>query len=343
MPAPPPPPVDRPLRATGPAGAEPDARALEFKQLRFFVRVVDIGSITRAAQALHIAQPALSKHLADLEHALNATLLVRSPQGIVPTEQGRALYAAAQRILREVEAVAGHVAAIGQTPVGSVRMGCLESTAMALAYPLAVDVMQRYPGVRLVMVAGQGRDLYRRLIAGDLDLVVLAPDEEITGVQRRVLVEEELFIVGSTKLPGFVEGSTIEVAELAELPFVLPSRTSYSTRSLMRKVFEQHGFEPHTVIESDALVLVKRLVFEGHGVSVLPWTVVEDGLEADRVRLKRIAGIPLMRRLELCRRNDQLPTAAIDSVIDSVLGTVVRLVEAGAWRHATPIASAAWN
>lgn len=319
-----------------------DVRALEFKQLRFFLRVVDIGSITRAAQALHIAQPALSKHLSELEHALGATLLVRGPQGIQPTEQGRALYSAAQRIIRDVEAVALEVAARGRAPVGSVRLGCLESTSMALAYPLAVHMMQRYPGVRMVMVAGQGRDLYRRLLAGDLDFVVLSPDEEITGVQTRPLVDEELFIVGSTALAGFDGGSTIDVSALAELPFVLPSRSSYAMRSLMSSV-AQHGFEPRTVIESDALVLVKRLVFEGHGVSVLPWAVVEDGLDADRVCLKRINGIPLVRRLELCRRMDQAPTAASDAVVRSVMEIASHLVTTGAWRHANLVPDADWK
>lgn len=203
--------------------------------------------------------------------------------------------------------------------------------------------MQRHPGVRLVMVAGQGRDLYRRLLAGDLDLVVLSPDEKITGVHRRALVDEELFIAGSVALPGFGEGSTITVDELAALPFVLPSRTSYSTRSLMRQVFEQHGFEPRTVIESDALVLVKRLLFEGHGVSVLPWAVVEDGLEADRVRLKRIAGIPLRRRLELCKRTDQAPTAAIDAVVECVFDTIARLIDGGQWRDASLELAPAWT
>lgn len=320
-----------------------DVRSLEFKQLRFFVRVIDIGSITRAAQALHIAQPALSKHLSELEHALGATLLVRGPQGIQPTEQGRTLYSAAQRIIRDVEAVASEVAARGRAPVGSVRLGCLESTSMTLAYPLAVHMMQHYPGVHMVMVAGQGRDLYRRLLAGDLDFVVLSPDEEITGVQTRPLVDEELFVVGSTALEGFDSGSTIDVNALAELPFVLPSRSSYAMRSLMSSVFAQHGFEPRTVIESDALVLVKRLIFEGHGVSVLPWAVVEDGLDADRVCLKRINGIPLVRRLTLCRRMDQAPTAAADAVVRSVMEIANHLVNTCVWRHATVVPDSDWK
>ena len=232
---------------------------------------------------------------------------------------------------------------MGRAPVGTVRLGCLDSSSMALAYPLAVEVMQRHPGVQMVLVAGQGRDLYRRLLAGDLDLVLLSPDEEITGVQTRALVDEELFIVGATSLPGFGEGSSIDIAALAGMPFVLPSKSSYSTRGLMKRVFSLHGFEPRTVIESDALVLVKRLVFEGHGVSVLPWAVVEDGLEADRVRLKRITGIPLVRRLELCRRPDQTPTAAADAVVAAIFDTVSRLVTSGAWRHVTPVDSADWK
>ena len=320
-----------------------NTRALEFKQLRFFVRVVDIGSITRASQALHIAQPALSKHLADLEHALNATLLVRGPQGIQPTEQGQALYKVAQRILRDVDSIAAEVAAMGREPVGTVRLGCLESTSMCLAYPLAVAIMERFPSVRLVMVAGQGRDLYRRLLDGDLDLVVLSPDEEITGLHALALVDEELFVAVSPAMPGLGDGPTIDLGPLAELPFVLSSKSSFSTRTLMKGVFIAQGFEPHAVIEADALVLVKRLVLEGHGCSVLPWTVVQEEVEAGKVILKRVRGVPLVRRLELCRRPDQPMTAAAAAVAGVVLETVTRLVNTGAWLHVTPIEDTDWK
>ena len=319
------------------------ARAIEFKQLRFFVRVVDIGSITRASQALHIAQPALSKHLADLEHALNATLLIRGSQGIQPTEQGQALYVAAKRILRDVDAIASEVSAMGREPVGTVRLGCLESTSMCLAYPLAVAIMKRYPLVRLVLVAGQGRDLYRRLLAGDLDLVVLSPDEEITGVQSRPLLDEELFVVGSPAMPGFSDGSSVELHALVDVPFVLPSKSSFSIRRLMKDAFTAPQFEPNVVIEADALVLVKRLVMEGHGCSVLPWAVVQDEVEADRIRLKRIVGIPLQRRLELCRRPDQPATAAADAVASVTIETVARLVASGDWLHVAPVEGADWQ
>ena len=296
--------------------------------------VVDIGSITRAAQALHIAQPALSKHLSDLEHVLDATLLVRGPQGIQPTEQGRALHTAAQRILRDVDSVAAEVAAMGREPVGTVRLGCLESTSMCLAYPLAVTIMQRFPAVRLVMLAGQGRDLYRRLLAGDLDLVVLSPDEEVTGLHTRALVDEELFVVGAQSMPGLGEGPVIELEALAELPFVLSSKSSFSTRTLMKGAFATQGFELHAVIEADALGLVRRLVLEGHGCSVLPWTVVQEEVGAGKVLLKRVRGVPLLRRLELCRRPDQPKTAAAAAVTGAGtgigLGIATVLAEEGA-------------
>lgn len=337
--------------AAAPGGsAARNPRAIELKQLRFFVRVVDIGSITRAAHALHIAQPALSKQLAELEHAVGVPLLVRNPRGIVPTAQGRVLYVAVQRILRDLDAIVDEVAGMGQAPVGTVRLGCLETIARFVAYPLTLAILQRHPGVKLVIVTGQGRDLYRRLLAGDLDLAFLSPDDEVTGVQTRSLVEEEIFVAAASTLAGFdsregpaASGDDISLGTLQRLPFVLPSKSTYSIWYVLKHAFGTRPFEPAAVMEADSLALAKRLVLDGHGCGLLPWSGIQDEVDAGTMVARRVAQTPLWRRINLCRRLDLNATAACDAVADEVVHTVARLVESGAWRHTRSLPDGGWR
>lgn len=332
--------------AAAPVAAAPLARnprAIELRHLRFFVRVVDIGSITRAATALHIAQPALSKQLADLEHALGVPLLVRGPRGILPTEQGRILYVSVQRILRDLDAIVDEVAAMGQTPVGTVRLGCLETISRFVAYPLTLAIMQRHPGVKLVIVTGQGRDLYRRLLAGDLDLAFLSPDDEVTGLQARPLVDEEIFVTAPARLPGFAGSGDLDMATLATLPFVLPSKSTYSIWYVLKHAFGARPFEPAAVMEADSLTLAKRLVLDGHGAGLLPWSGIAEEVDAGVLLARRVAGRPLLRRINLCRRPDQPVTAAADAVADEVVATLGHLVRTGGWRHAVPAVDTGWK
>ena len=345
-------------------------RAIELRQLRFFVRVVDIGSITRAASALHIAQPALSKQLADLEYAVGVPLLVRSARGIQPTEQGRALHVAVQRILRDLDAVVDEVGAMGQAPVGTVRLGCLETIARQVAYPLTLAVLQRHPGVKLVIVTGQGRDLYRRLLAGDIDLAFLSPDDEVTGVQARGLVDEEIVIAAAStaaaSLPGFTrpdanagtrprkisgkgggkgggEIPEISLATLRRLPFVLPSKSTYSIWHVLKHAFGARPFEPGAVMEADSLALAKRLVLDGHGCGLLPWSGIQEEVDAGTMQVRRVEATPLWRRINLCRRPDMAATAACEVVGEEVVATLERLVQSGAWRHVRSLPDTGWR
>lgn len=328
---------------TSPAPPARNPRAIELKQLRFFERVVHIGSITRAASALHIAQPALSKQLAELEHALGVPLLVRSARGIRATEQGRVLHVSLQRILRDLDAVIDEVAAMGQLSVGTVRLGCLETIARLVAYPLTLAVMERHPGVRLVIVTGQGRDLYRRLLAGDIDLAFLSPDDEVSGVQARPLVDEEIFVAAASSLPGFEGAGDISLAQLRRLPFVLPSKSTYSIWYVLKHAFGSRPFEPAAVMEADSLALAKRLVLDGHGCGLLPWSGIQEEVDAGVMRARRVEHTPLRRRINLCRRPEQHTTAAADAVADEVVATTAQLVATGTWRHTGAVTDTGWN
>jgi LysR family transcriptional regulator, nitrogen assimilation regulatory protein len=102
-----------------------DSVALDIKNLRYFVGIVDAGSVTRDSAMLHVAQPALTTRIRRLEDQLGVQLLVRGPSGVHPTAEGEVLYATAKRLLRDLENVADSVRTLGREPHGHVAMGCL--------------------------------------------------------------------------------------------------------------------------------------------------------------------------------------------------------------------------
>ena len=127
----------------------PEEAVIEIKQLRLFVGVVDLGSLSRAAGALHIAQSALSQHVAALESELRAPLLERSSRGVTPTAAGRELYQHAQRILKQAEDARAAVAHCAAEPSGHASLGVPLSLVPPLALPIFMAVRERYPAIRL--------------------------------------------------------------------------------------------------------------------------------------------------------------------------------------------------
>lgn len=122
---------------------------MDLRQLRYFVKVVECGNITRASQALYIAQPAISQQLLNLERELQMQLLDRSARGVAPTAAGRTLYQHALELLRQADGTPNLLRQDAEVPHGRVSVGMPSSTARMLAIPLARAVRERYPGIVL--------------------------------------------------------------------------------------------------------------------------------------------------------------------------------------------------
>lgn len=122
---------------------------MELRQLKYFIRIIELGSLSRAAADLHIAQPALSQQLASLETELGTRLLARSARGVSPTDAGHLFYRHSQVVLRQLERLRSEVSCGSEGPSGLVRVGMPPSVSNLLAAPLIHAVQQRLPKVRL--------------------------------------------------------------------------------------------------------------------------------------------------------------------------------------------------
>lgn len=125
---------------------------MDLRQLRYFVKVIECGNITRASEALHIAQPAISQQMRNLELDMGMPLLERSVHGVVATAAGQTLYRHAIELLRQADGTREMLRQDADFPQGKVSVGMPSSTARMLAIPLARAIGQRYPGIKLELI-----------------------------------------------------------------------------------------------------------------------------------------------------------------------------------------------
>lgn len=306
---------------------------MELRQLRYFVRVVELGSMSRAALDLNLVQSALSQQISRLEGELSARLLQRTRKGVTPTEAGMAFFREAQLALRHAEQ-AGRAARQARLS-GTVSVGLAPTTAAVLGLPLMHAMRERYPDVRLHMVESLSGHLTQMLNARQLDLAVLFETDAARRWSVTPLLEETLYLIRSRQslLPN--AAATVSMAELGALPLILPTGP-HGLRSTLDAAFARAGLRPVLAAEIDSLALLMDAVDAGLGATLQPWAAV--GRFADAAQRFHLAALddPLARRPNvLCSlSDDELSPAALAARV--VLADCARArVNAGQWMGAT--------
>lgn len=307
---------------------------MELRQLRYFVRVVELGSFSQAAASLDVVTSALSQQIGKLEGELATRLLQRSSTGVRPTDAGLAFWRQAQLALRHADdaRVAAQLARLS----GHVSVGLPPSTASVLGLPLMQAMRERYPEVRLHLVEALSGHLATMLNARQLDLAVQFQVDAARRWSVQPLLQERLFVIGERALAGLPRGRSVKLASLSDLPLVLPSRP-HNLRSVVESAFARARCEPRVVLEIDGLALLMDAVAAGLGATIQP------GAAAARlqreVQREDLALIPVSdahaRRPNLLASlsDDELSPAAIAARV--VLADVARqLVADGRWAGA---------
>ena len=306
---------------------------MELRQLRYFVRVVELGSMSRAALDLNLVQSALSQQISRLEGELSARLLQRTRKGVTPTEAGMAFFRGAQLALRHAEQ-AGRAARQARLS-GTVSVGLAPTTAAVLGLPLMHALGARYPDVRMHMVESLSGHLTQMLNARQLDLAVLFETDAARRWSVTPLLEETLYLIRSRQGLPPNAAATVSMAELGALPLILPTGP-HGLRSTLDAAFARAGLRPVLAAEIDSLALLMDAVDAGLGATLQPWAAV--GRFADAAQHFHLAALddPLARRPNvLCSlSDDELSPAALAARV--VLADCARArVNAGQWMGAT--------
>lgn len=265
---------------------------MDIRKLHSFVKIIDIGSITRASSILHIAQPALSQQVAALESHYGKPLLVRSKRGVVPTEAGKVLYKHAQRILRQMEEVELDIQTASEDIRGVVRVGLAPlGLGSLLAAQLIAKLRADYPGIMLYINENVGGGAMSELImTGKMDVALIFFPGSIPSLAYEKISTEELHLV--TTSTALEENAEITFADTVARPLILPSKI-HTLRQVVDTTLARIGMTAHVVAQTESISVLSNALSEGLADTILP-------LSAARAVQRRV---PEARVHPICRPN----------------------------------------
>jgi LysR family transcriptional regulator, nitrogen assimilation regulatory protein len=304
---------------------------MDVRQLRYFVGVVQAGSLARAADQLHVAQSAVSYHLNSLEAELDRQLLTRGPKGIILTDAGAVLYRHAEAILRQFEFAKRDVTSVLNVPSGGVSIGVPVALAGILSYDLFMRARNSYPQILLHVTEGNSLLLRERLINGRLDMAVLFEGRHERGLAVEPLLFEELFYVTADS-----DTSPIGLAEVAQRPLLVPGPGAVSRR-IAQEVFKNHGRTVTLIGEIDTLAALRRAIASGVGNSILSWAALYDGDRKPSLNYRRFADAEIVRPVALCFSEVAQRSPAVEALALTLKSLVGELIESGHWQGVSPI------
>jgi len=247
---------------------------MDLRQIRAFVAVARERNFTRAAESLHIAQPAVSMAIGNLEAQLELTLFNRQGRQVMLTAEGEAFLRHAERILDDCRAADTEMAELKGLERGEVRIG-IPPMMSSYYFPRIIrDFRARYPRLQLA-VLGEGAARIQRLIAaGEIDMGVIAGSKIPEGLQSRRFLREEIVACVPAR-HGLAGRSSISLAEFLAEPLV-QFKKGYYMRELTDELVRGSRLTPQVVFETNLFSLVRSLIREGVGISTLLRMVVAD-------------------------------------------------------------------
>jgi len=295
---------------------------MNLRRLKYFVKIVDIGSLTQAAEVLHIAQPALSQQVATLENELDQQLLIRTKRGVTPTEAGKILYSHARTILRQCEQAQLAVVNAGQVLTGQVSIGLAPGTAASsLTMPLLQTVREQFPEVLVYLHENSGSSLNEKVMNGQLDMAVLYDRSPTAGITSIPLLKEELYLVGTTTCPG----QHVDLAAVAEMNLFLP-RDYSAVRKRVDEAFSLRRLSARIIGEIESIATLTAAVSSGMGVTVLPESAARALVTSTNAWMARISSptLNLPLSLNVSSRQPLTPSAqAVKNILLSLLNRPV--------------------
>lgn len=271
---------------------------MNLKQLDYFVRVAELGSFSRAARLLGVAQPALSRQVRSLEIDLRETLLLRNGRGVALTEAGRRLLEHGTGILQAVAQAREDMGAARDAPVGHVTIGLPPTIGRRLTLPLIDGFRLRLPRARLAIVEGLSTHIAEWITSGRVDIGLLYNPEAQPGLEITPLLDEPLCLVEPVRPRGpsrAVRGApqrTLPLRELVGRPLVMPER-SHVIRRLLETQAVLVGLRLDIAWEVSSVGSIIDVVCAGYGHAVLTASAVAASGRADELTAIALADPPL--------------------------------------------------
>ncbi len=310
---------------------------MDLRQFKYFLRIAELGSLSRAADSLHVAQSALSRHVANMEAEFGQALLLRTGRGVTVTPAGEALARYARAMLRLGDEARAALAHSAGSPSGPLALGFPLSLTQALCIPLIERVRARFPRLALQLYDEISGTLADRLRAGRLQVALVFEDAQLDGLQWQPVFEEELFlVVGASH--ALADEPAVGIEALADLPLALPS-APYGVRPLVEDALCAAGHPLQLLVEANSLTVMKQVARAGLGGAVMSAACVADEVARGELVRLPLAGGMLRRRVVVATSPVEPQLQATGMVFDLLVALAREQAARGVWPGCRPLAA----
>jgi DNA-binding transcriptional LysR family regulator len=272
---------------------------MEFRQIHYFISLLEEGTVTRAAHRLNIVQPALSMQIAKLEEQIGQQLFERTKQGMVPTAAARQMYALFLPIMREFTNAQALMLNSDGAIRGHVNIGLIASITEGVLAETLGEFSSNYPDVGVKVADGYTNTLIDWVTGGQLDAAIVnRPRRPLALDVEHIMDEEMVFITSASNQASVPAQLTLRQICALGLPLVLPTR-GHGLRSNIDSFAQSENFELAPKFEIDSLVTTVKLVEQTHFATIIPRIAVHRDLQAGKLRCHSIVSPRLVRRIAI--------------------------------------------
>ena len=291
-------------------------------KIRSFVSVAEHASFRKAAENLHLSQPALSAHVRDLETLVGVSLFHRTTRSVQLTAEGSNFLARTKRALGELEAGLADLHDQASLQRGRVIAGCVPTIASRVLPTVLVAFTAKYPGITVRVVDVGARDLHQLVLNREVDFAIGPPPDHADDVVFKSILRDP-FVCVCPRNHVLASRRKVRLATLASFPFLILA--SGNVRTVLQKAFADKGFPLRPAYEVVHHYTLGAMVEAGLGITALP-SISISMLNHSLLRTIRIVDPEITREVGVLHRRDQLPTPAVEAFL-SVLGAGFKRLE----------------
>lgn len=307
---------------------------MELKALQSFLRVVELGSFSRASVELRIAQPALSRQVKKLEEEMGVQLLYRNGRGVSITPAGELLLAAGRKLVADADQAVMQVRLSAGQLSGSATIGMPPTVGRVLSVALAEAVRNRHPRLQLRIVETFSGNLIDWLYSGRVDVGILYAEPNIPVMIAEPVVEERLLLLGTPELMADVPPSPISMKAIGALPLVAPG-PAHSLRTQIEGCAASIGASLTVRYEIESLFSMVDAVRKGLAFTVLPACAAQEEIDAGRLETREFIDPAMSRLLYIATASQRASAVASRHIAQIVRELLLDMAREGLWTRRT--------
>jgi DNA-binding transcriptional LysR family regulator len=286
---------------------------INLNQLRTFFLVAKEKSITKAAKALHITQPAVTMQVKAFEKNLDVKLLRKYGKELQLTDMGKVLYGYAQRVFQIVEELEYELRSYGDLTRGSLTIGTTRSFARHLMPGLLSRFQERFPDVKVSLKVGSSQEIADGLMDFKYDLGIIGRLPHPGKLKVIPYTREELRLVTSAK-HRFAQKKKVSVSDLIKEPIIIPESGSGSRYAILA-LLESHDIKPSVLVEAGSVEFIKEYIIKGQGISFLYKPEIQMEAKIGLLKPVEIEGGPIFVQTDIVLPRNTEPNPAVQAFL----------------------------